>query len=216
MNRFLEEGLLQAIRNLLPVKSILRDSLQEDDDDGIEINSDVKPAVDVSGIEVANTPKADEVPKAAEVHEAPEVPKADDMPEAQKPTEPLPTIDLSVNTVEPTSSITMTSPTAVVATLTVPTISPTASLPDFPAALSGTSSPNSTFHVETERSVAFTGMDSVFGDGGHAELRPMIEEGDDEFKILGESEDITMDEFEDLDAPAQTPMPLAADEYESI
>jgi len=214
MNRFLEEGLLQAIRNLLPVKSILRDSLQEDDDDGIEINSDVKPAVDTSGIEVANTPKADEVPEVSEVPEVPEVPEAPKVDETPK-AETLPTIDLSVNT-DPNSSMTMTSPTAVVATLTVPTISPTASLPDFPAALSGTSSPNSTLHVETERSVAFTGMDSVFGDGGHAELRPMIEEGDDEFKILGESEDIAMDEFEDLDAPAQVPMPLAADEYESI
>lgn len=37
VNRFLEEGILQAIRNLLPVKSILRDSLQEED--GIEITT---------------------------------------------------------------------------------------------------------------------------------------------------------------------------------
>jgi len=39
VNRFLEEGILQAIRNLLPVKSILRDSLQEEEDDGIQITN---------------------------------------------------------------------------------------------------------------------------------------------------------------------------------
>jgi hypothetical protein len=39
VGRFLEEGILQAVRNLLPVKSILRESLQEDDDDGVEISN---------------------------------------------------------------------------------------------------------------------------------------------------------------------------------
>ena len=44
----------------------------------------------------------------------------------------------------------------------------------------------------------------------------MIEEGSDEFKILGESEDLNMDEIEDLDAPAFVPEPLGANDYETL
>jgi len=193
VNRFLEEGILQAIRNLLPVKSILRDSLQEDDDDAIhisgsgdapeagapdapEVAADTKPLVDISGIEISAgllEPVAEAVP-----------------------TGELPVINVSVD-------LPQTGPVA------VPQTGPVAPLVE---------KVSNTLVVDTERSVGFTGVDSVFGEGGHAELRPMIDEGSEDFKILGGSEDIALDEFEDLDAPAANlpPTPLAADDYENI
>ena len=59
-------------------------------------------------------------------------------------------------------------------------------------------------------------MDSVVGDSGHAEVRPRIDGGSDEFKILGESEDRNMDEIEALDSPAFVPEPLGANDYETL
>ena len=56
VNRFLEEGILQAIRNLLPVKSILRDSLQEDEDDAIQITNQGLPS---NASETESTKKVD-------------------------------------------------------------------------------------------------------------------------------------------------------------
>jgi hypothetical protein len=72
--------------------------------------------------------------------------------------------------------------------------------------------------VDTEKSVGFTGMDSLFGEAGEAELRPMIEEGDNDLKILGESEDLDLDEMEDINAIDEipTPAPLSADDYETL
>ena len=72
--------------------------------------------------------------------------------------------------------------------------------------------------VDTEKSVGFTGMDSLFGEAGEAELRPMIEEGDNDLKILGESEDLNLDEMEDINAIDEipTPAPLSADDYETL
>jgi hypothetical protein len=180
VNRFLEEGILQAIRNLLPVKSILRDSLQEDDDDVIQV---------AATPEVAAPEEVTATPEVAVPEEAP-VPTP--VPTVETPAEPvldLPAIDLSVP----------------------PPVAPAA-----PAAAAAALPATNTLVVDTEKSVGFTGMDSVFGESGHAELRPMIEEEGDDFKILGESEDITMDEFEDLDAPVAEPLPLAVDDYETL
>jgi hypothetical protein len=61
-------------------------------------------------------------------------------------------------------------------------------------------------------------MDSVFGDSGHAELRPTIEEDEEAFKIIGDSEELDADEIEDLDA-ADEPIsfsPLSSDDYEPL
>ena len=80
-------------------------------------------------------------------------------------------------------------------------------------------SSSDTLIVDTERSVGFTGVDSLFGDAGDAELRPMIEEGDNDLKIIGESEALNMDEFEDIDGPAKSSLvqaPLSADDYETL
>jgi hypothetical protein len=145
VNRFLEEGILQAIRNLLPVKSILRDSLQEDDEDAIQVNT----------------------PSVTEEHEIEE--KHVEIPVENK----------------------------------TPEVSETPS------------KPQETLIIDTERSVGFTGIDSVFGTSGEADLIASNEESD-EFKILGESEQLSLDEIEDLDAPQASLTPLGADDYESL
>ena len=171
VNRFLEEGILQAIRNLLPVKSILRDSLQDDEDDSVQIQSGDKES---------------EPP-------APEPPASE--PPALEPPAP-----------EPPAS----EPPALEAAMKIPSLDPK-SKPSVVEQI-----PVNTFVVDTEKSVGFTGIDSVFGTSGDAELRPMVEEGADDLQIIGESEDINLGDFEDLNAAPMTPAPLGADDYESI
>jgi len=155
VNRFLEEGILQAIRNLLPVKSILRDSLQEDDDDAIQVN----------------TPLVSEAPEVPETHEIPGVSESKEVESMLEPLEPLESLEVK--------------------------------------------KPQETLIIDTERSVGFTGIDSVFGTTGEADLLPSNEESD-EFKIIGESEDLNLEEIEDLDAAPASLTPLAADDYESL
>ena len=164
VNRFLERGILQAIRNLLPVKSILRDSLQDEDDDAIHVNT----PEDVS--EVKSTP--------IEVS----VPEAEVKPEDEVKAEP------ELKALEVT---------------------------DAPKVVEVTKSPE-TLVIDTEKSVGFTGFDSVFGTTGDAEMKPMTEEGDDELKIIGELEDLGANDIEDLDKPQAVNTPLAADDYETL
>jgi hypothetical protein len=171
VNHFLEKGILQAIRNLLPVKSILRDSLQEDDDDAIQVNTQD---------EVSETPlvsKAEELkaeePKAEEV-------KAEE-PKTEEPKAELKALEVS----EPSRVVEVTK------------------------------NPE-TLVIDTEKSVGFTGFDSIFGTTGDAEMKPMTEEGDDELKIIGDLEELNVDDIEDLDKPMATNTPLAADDYESL
>ena len=185
VNRFLEEGILQAIRNLLPVKSILRDSLHEDEDDGIQLDS----------------LKSEEAP-ASEVADVPEVPMASPM------VAPMPEVPMASPMASSMPEVTevpepMATPMPEVATPTPLTEQPIR---------------QETLVIDTERSVGFTGIDSVFGTSGEAELRPSVEESE-EMKILGDLEELDMGEIEDLDAPPATPSvpaPLSADDYESI
>ena len=72
-----------------------------------------------------------------------------------------------------------------------------------------------TLIIDTERSVGFTGIDSVFGTNGEAELRESTEESD-ELKILGDLEELDMGEIEELDTAPAVPLPLSADDYESL
>lgn len=187
VNRFLEEGILQAIRNLLPVKSILRDSLQEDEDDGIQITNGVTPTV-------ADEAKEEVEEKVIATSSAAPV----TVPESASVPEPV-----AVDTTNTSVAALVPEPInlePVQAAVTIP----------MPASAD-------TLVVDTEKSVGFTGMDSVFGDSGHAELRPMIEEGDNDLKILGESEDLDLGDIEDLELETiQTPMPLSADDYEAL
>jgi len=193
VGRFLEEGILQAVRNLLPVKSILRESLQEDEDDGLEVSS--------------GTPK----------EEAPLTKEKEDFG-----------LDLS-GTILDLSGSTIPQDMHSVAV-------PAVKMPELPAPLatgqithdiSGSMVPPKTgpvveklpetLVVDTERSVAFTGMDTVFGAEGQAEVRQMIEEGDEEeFEVSDTAETLDLNDFEDLDNPTGATAPLAADDYESI
>ena len=195
VNRFLEEGILQAIRNLLPVKSILRDSLQDDEDDAIQITNigleKDTPTADKS----TDDDKADDKVKKLEVEETDEMP---DTPVVLKVPEPP--------VVEP---VTVVTENLTVQTESVPVAEPLDAMPKLDLNAN-------TLVVDTERSVGFTGMDSVFGDSGHAELRPMIDEGDGDLKFLGESEDLDLSDIEDLDAASVPAVALSADDYESL
>jgi hypothetical protein len=184
VNRFLEEGILQAIRNLLPVKSILRDSLQEDEDDGIQItNSQLTPTA-------TDEKEATPEPAATSVTITPPAPTSVAASVAITQPAPAPTTESEPIKLEPAP---------IQVSQTIPTVAGT-----------------DTLVVDTEKSVGFTGMDSVFGDSGHAELRPMIEEGDNDLKILGESEALDLGEIEDLEMETVTPLPLSADDYEAL
>jgi len=167
VNRFLEEGILQAIRNLLPVKSILRDSLQEDEED-VKLE---EAKAEVDSEEVKAKPEPEEV-KVEEVKPEPEeVKEVKSEPEEVKP---------ELEEVKPEES------------------------------------KPSTLIIDTERSVGFTGIDSIFGTSGEAELRESTEESDD-LKIIGDLEDLDIGDIEDLNAPnTVVPTPLAADDYETL
>jgi hypothetical protein len=196
VNRFLEEGILQAIRNLLPVKSILRDSLQEDGDDAIQITTG--PAL--SEEDEAQTPKFEILEAKMEDVKEPKVeePKVEEAKEAKETKEANPVDESNkANSVVQVSKL------------------------DESDSKEGTQ-PQNTFVVDTERSVGFTGVDSVFGESGDAELRPMIDEEDGEIQILGESEALDLDDIDDLNDPDGgskkdgPPAPLSADDYEAL
>jgi hypothetical protein len=190
VNQYLEDGILQAIRNLLPVKSILRDSLRDEPDDAVQIASSVPHGEKAEEkVEEKTEEKAEEKPeeKPEEMVEEKPIIKMVPPEEVQVEKTPLQKAikdeGLSYNTTNSNSN------------------------------------PNSnTLVVDTEKSVGFTGMDSLFGEAGEAELRPMIEEGDNDLKILGESEDLDLDEMEDINAIDEipTPAPLSADDYETL
>jgi len=196
VNHFLEKGILQAIRNLLPVKSILRDSLQEDDDDAIQVNTQDELA-ETPLVAKLDEPKVDE-PKVEEPKvegpkvEGPKVegPKVEEPKvEEPKPEEPKveePKVELKALEVSET-----------------------------PRVVEVTKTPE-TLVIDTEKSVGFTGFDSIFGTTGDAEMKPMTEEGDDELKIIGDLEELNVDDIEDLDKPMAINTPLAADDYESL
>jgi hypothetical protein len=174
VNRFLEEGVLQAVRNLLPVKSILRDSLQEDEDDGIQLEN-IKQGDEAD--------KADKAPHAPEISKAPEISEISETPEIPKaPKQETPEIP-KVQKQE---------------------------TPETPKAPK-----QETLIIDTERSVGFTGIDSVFGTNGEAELRESTEYSD-ELKILGDLEELDIGEIEELDTTPAVPEPLSADDYESL
>jgi hypothetical protein len=167
VNKLLERGILQAIRNLLPVKSILRDSLQEDDDDAIQVNAQ------------------------------------DDVVEKTPLTTP---------TVEPLE----TAPAEVSTEVATPELK-ALEVTEAPKVVEVTKSPaQETLIIDTEKTVGFTGFDSVFGTTGDAEMKPMTEEGDDELKIIGDLEELNVDDIEDIDKPQSINTPLAVDDYETL
>jgi hypothetical protein len=174
VNHFLEKGILQAVRNLLPVKSILRDSLQEDDDDAIQVTAQADLPETGALITQAEMPsKVEPVPVPA-IDTSTEIPTATDVPE--------------LKALEVTEA---------------------------PKVVEVTKNPE-TLVIDTEKTVGFTGFDSVFGTTGDAEMKPTTEEGDDELKIIGDLEELDVDDIEDLDKPRVINTPLAVDDYETL
>uniref|UniRef100_A0A6C0AMV8 Uncharacterized protein n=1 Tax=viral metagenome TaxID=1070528 RepID=A0A6C0AMV8_9ZZZZ len=195
VNRFLEEGILQAIRNLLPVKSILRDSLQEDEDDGIQLEA--SKLTESSEIHEESKGKATEESeiKNPEVIEI----KSEILEKPLQPVQP-------VQTLQPEQLI----PEQVkLEEVKQEEVKQEKVIPEEVKAK------QEMLIIDTEKSVGFTGIDSVFGTNGEAELRETTEESD-ELKILGELEELDMGEIEEIDAPAPTPIPLSADDYETL
>ena len=193
VNRYLEDGIVQAIRNLLPVKSILRDSLREEADDAIHIANSM-----------LNSAKPEDTAKETLEEKPEEV--AEEKPE-EKPEEKLILQVTHPENVEVEKTLNQTTTT------------------DKQLSINGQvmqeiQSPQSleTLVVDTEKSVGFTGMDSLFGEAGDAELRATIEEDDNSLKIVGESESLEFDDIEDIDAMNEipTPAPLSSDDYETL
>jgi hypothetical protein len=208
VGRFLEEGILQAVRNLLPVKSILRESLQEDDDDGVEIsNTPIKEdskddfatggGLDLSGttLDLSGSSLGQDTAHSVSV------------PSVKIPELPAPVA---------TGQITQDISGVVLPPTTGPIVEKLPGLP-LAAQANQTNQTNQTFVVDTEKSVDFTGMDTVFGAEGQAEVRPMIEENqEEEFDVSDTAENLNMDDFEDLDNPIGSSTPLGADDYETL
>ena len=210
VNRFLEDGILQAIRNLLPVKSILRDSLQEEDDDAIQLNTTEEPVVS------ENTPvpvATDESSKEPEVSEAP----VESLENPEKTELKALEVSETPRVVEVTKApmpLDMATPVDMITPVATPVATPTPVAVATPVA---TPTPvQETLVIDTEKSVGFTGFDSVFGTTGEAEMTPMTEEGDDELKIIGDLEELNVDDIEELDKPPSMVTPLSADDYESL
>lgn len=175
VNRLLENGILQAIRNLLPVKSILRDSLQEDDSEAIQVNMQDNDASEHM------TPEPDTYNKMeTEDVKLPE----DKNDNADEDNSTMKTLEVSK-----TSKV-----------------------------VEVTKAPE-TLVIDTERTVGFTGLDSVYGLSGEAEMKPMTDEDEnDDLKIIGGLEELNTDEIEDLDSGSipTTNLPLSADDYETL
>jgi len=171
VNRLLENGILQAIRNLLPVKSILRDSLQEDDSEVIQVNMQDNEVSEQSTGEPVLTE-----------------------PEAYKEPVKLPE-DNTENSTMKTLEVSKTSKVVEV-----------------------TKAPE-TLVIDTEKTVGFTGVDSLYGLSGESEMKTMTEEDEnDDLKIIGGLEELNTDEIEDLDSATTmiSNLPLSADDYETL
>ena len=200
VNQYLESGILQAIRNLLPVKSILRDSLRDEPDDAVQIAN--------SGL---HSEKAEEMPEEKAEEKAQEKAEEKAQEKAEEKSE-----DKAVDKAEDKSIIKMVPPEEVKVEKTH--VEMAVKDKDMSSNSANSNTNSNTLVVDTEKTVGFTGMDSLFGEAGEAELRPMIEEGDNDLKILGESEDLDLDEMEDINAIDEipTPAPLSADDYETL
>jgi hypothetical protein len=209
VNRFLEEGILQAVRNLLPVKSILRDNLQEDADDGIQIEN-------FKQEEVAPIPHTEKISAEVVKKKVSELSELDtDAPDAEVSEVPVAPV-APVTPVAPVAPVAPVTPVAPVASVApVAPVPPVPSVPSVAPVAPVEKKLQETLVVDTERSVDFTGIDSIFGTSGEAELRE-TKEDNDEFKIIGELEDLDVDEIEEIDKQSVSPIPLTADDYESI
>ncbi len=211
IEEIIQNGILQAIRGMLPVKSILKEYLNDsvDDDDDKDDKGEKEDDSDDD-----DDDKDDKMEKVDETH----VEKDEVKPVIETAPEPAPVIQEPSKPVEETplqetialeeiseeKNITMTKPLKKVEVTK-----------DEPA-LPETTQESPTIVVSTEPSVQFTDYDQEFGtnSSGYQEMsyRPKDDEfDDDEIRILDEDAG-SITSFEDLDAG----QPLDDDDFETL
>jgi hypothetical protein len=182
LEALLHECVQQAVRSLLPVKSLLRDYLAEpDENDEKEVAAAIKEEAAAAAEDAAPVvkPVTPVVEPVTIVEAAPAVP----IPEPTVPT---------VATPEPT----------------VPTTEPTTPVPP------------QTIVVDTEQSVHFNDYDTVYSANNPNKTEIVYEpkNNDDEddvndsIRILEEIQNLSTNDFEDLDAPPRAASPLQYEE----
>jgi len=203
------EGLLhdcvqQAVRSLLPVKSLLRDYLAEpDENEEKEVTAAIKEEEEATQAPIAPIPTLEPVvatptPEPAAPTPEPVVATPTSEPVVATPT-PEPVV---VTTAPPTPVVTTAPPTPVVTTPTPPP-------------------PQQTIVVDTEQSVHFNDYDTVYSPNNpnNTEIVYEPKTGDDDdddindsIRILEEIQNLSTTDFEDLDAPSRSASPLQYEE----
>jgi hypothetical protein len=199
----LSEGVLQAVRNMIPVKSILRDFVSVDDDDEEKEEKD----------EEKEEEKTEETKEVKEV-----LPVEPIVSEPVTELKPIQTIDVSasdivVNTITPAATLGDT--IAAVAAI-VPDVAPS----DVSA---NPVSANPIITIDTDKSshVKFADYKTVF-DSDNPDDSDMIQDGDEQsgtdhgtLELMdGPAEPLGFDDIEDLDKPIDEG--LGSDDYEVI
>ena len=172
------EGIQQSIRSLLPVKTILREYLN--DDEGAEGEGEDEEAE----TEVVAA-------KETEVETKPEEKPVEEKPVEEKPVEPVPTVKPEATTQSvqaPKSSM-----------KSMVTVSKEAA-PEAPQEQGG----QQTLVVDTEPTVSFTNMDTIFDsndvEGNEIATHSMFEGGEVDRIETIDAPPEPLDDFEDLDA----------------
>jgi hypothetical protein len=182
LEALLHECVQQAVRSLLPVKSLLRDYLAEpDENDEKEVAAAIK----------------EEAAAAAE--------------DAAPVVEPVTPVVEPVTIVEAAPAVPIPEPTVPIVAIpepTVPTTEPTTPVPP------------QTIVVDTEQSVHFNDYDTVYSANNPNKTEIVYEpkNNDDEddvndsIRILEEIQNLSTNDFEDLDAPPRAASPLQYEE----
>jgi len=175
------EGIQQSIRSLLPVKTILREYLNDDEGEGEGAEDEEEGEAEVVATKEADTkPEEKPVEKPAE----PLVPVVE-----EKPVEPVPVVEANTQSVQaPKSSMKSTV-----------TVNKEAGVEPAPEAVEG----QQTLVVDTEPTVSFTNMDTIFDsndlEGNEIATHSMFEGGEVERIETIDAPPEPIDGFEDLD-----------------
>lgn len=188
LEALLHECVQQAVRSLLPVKSLLRDYLAEpDENDEKEVAAAIKEEAAAAAEDVAPVvvpPVVESVTIVEPV--APTIPTPAAVPAVATPEPTVPTPEPTVPTTEPTTPV-----------------------------------PPQTIIVDTEQSVHFNDYDTVYSANNPNKTEIVYEpkNGDDEdddvndsIRILEEIQNLSTNDFEDLDAPPRAASPLQYEE----
>jgi hypothetical protein len=172
------EGIQQSIRSLLPVKTILREYLNDDEGEGAEEEEEGE-------AEIVTTKEAEVEKKPEEkVEEKPVEPVVE-----EKPAEPVPVVEANTQSVQaPKSSMKSTV-----------TVNKEAGVEPAPEQPEG----QQTLVVDTEPTVSFTNMDTIFDsndlEGNEIATHSMFEGGEVERIETIDAPPEPIDGFEDLD-----------------